>query len=242
MGEGGGELRLQPALRSGEATGRRWWGGRSRPKGGEEGRRRTRVPGLVTAGGPGIRHPDSLGEMAGGGDRRVVGTLHLLLVVAALPLAARGVSRGAAAWTQEKVRDGCCQIVPWATLAGCGDPGLGEPHRGRVGDRGRAAIPAPGSLARLGRGQESGLCVLTGVPRWPPGCHGSGVMSPASPRLRSAAGTDRRRKCVRRRPPSREVRAHRRDTAHSGPRGPRSPRCREPGCRARPHPRTPSGR
>lgn len=112
MGEGGGELRIQPALRSGEATGRRWWGGRSRPKGGEEGRRRTRVPGLVTAGGPGIRHPDSLGEMAGGGDRRVVGTLHLLLVVAALPLVIQGVSRGAADWTQEKVRGCCCQIVP----------------------------------------------------------------------------------------------------------------------------------
>lgn len=112
VGEGRGELRIQPALRSGEATGRRWWGGRSRPKGGEEGRRRTRVPGLVTAGGPGIRHPDSLGEMAGGGDRRVVGTLHLLLVVAALPLAIPGVSRGAAAWTQEKVRGCCCQFVP----------------------------------------------------------------------------------------------------------------------------------
>uniref|UniRef100_A0ABI7XDM8 Glutaminyl-peptide cyclotransferase n=2 Tax=Felinae TaxID=338152 RepID=A0ABI7XDM8_FELCA len=40
--------------------------------------------------------------MAGGGDRRAVGTLHLLLLAAALPLAARGVSRGAADWTQEK--------------------------------------------------------------------------------------------------------------------------------------------
>ncbi|XP_006910458.1 glutaminyl-peptide cyclotransferase [Pteropus alecto] len=40
--------------------------------------------------------------MAGGGDRRVVGTLHLLLVVAALPLVIQGVSRGAADWTQEK--------------------------------------------------------------------------------------------------------------------------------------------
>ncbi|XP_045303076.1 glutaminyl-peptide cyclotransferase isoform X2 [Leopardus geoffroyi] len=40
--------------------------------------------------------------MAGCGDRRAVGTLHLLLLAAALPLAARGVSRGAADWTQEK--------------------------------------------------------------------------------------------------------------------------------------------
>ncbi|XP_006181129.2 LOW QUALITY PROTEIN: glutaminyl-peptide cyclotransferase [Camelus ferus] len=40
--------------------------------------------------------------MAGGGDRRVLGTLHLLLLVTALPLAAWGISRGAAAWTQEK--------------------------------------------------------------------------------------------------------------------------------------------
>lgn len=40
--------------------------------------------------------------MAGGGDRRVLGTLHLLLLVAVLPLAAWGVSRGPAAWTEEK--------------------------------------------------------------------------------------------------------------------------------------------
>ncbi|XP_005600109.2 glutaminyl-peptide cyclotransferase [Equus asinus] len=40
--------------------------------------------------------------MAGGGDRCVVGTLHLLLLVAALPRAAWGVSPGAVAWTQEK--------------------------------------------------------------------------------------------------------------------------------------------
>ncbi|KAF5913095.1 hypothetical protein HPG69_009046 [Diceros bicornis minor] len=40
--------------------------------------------------------------MAGGGDRCVVGTLHLLLLVAALSPAALGISRGAAAWTQEK--------------------------------------------------------------------------------------------------------------------------------------------
>ncbi|XP_077912321.1 glutaminyl-peptide cyclotransferase isoform X2 [Halichoerus grypus] len=41
--------------------------------------------------------------MAGGGDRRVMDTLHLLLLVAALPLAARGVRhRGSADWIQEK--------------------------------------------------------------------------------------------------------------------------------------------
>ncbi|XP_019597699.2 glutaminyl-peptide cyclotransferase isoform X1 [Rhinolophus sinicus] len=40
--------------------------------------------------------------MAGDGDRSVVGTLHLLLLVAALPLETWGVNRGAAAWTQEK--------------------------------------------------------------------------------------------------------------------------------------------
>ncbi|XP_059516104.1 glutaminyl-peptide cyclotransferase isoform X1 [Myotis daubentonii] len=39
--------------------------------------------------------------MAGGGHRRVLGALHLLLL-AALPLATEGISRGAAAWTQEK--------------------------------------------------------------------------------------------------------------------------------------------
>ncbi|TKC44683.1 hypothetical protein EI555_001809, partial [Monodon monoceros] len=99
---GGGELQLRPAQRSGAATGRRWGGGRSRPKGGEGGRRRTRVPGLVTAGGSGNRRPESPGEMAGGGDLRVMDTLRLLLLVAALPLVSRGVSRGAADWTQEK--------------------------------------------------------------------------------------------------------------------------------------------
>ncbi|XP_033275156.1 glutaminyl-peptide cyclotransferase isoform X1 [Orcinus orca] len=40
--------------------------------------------------------------MAGGGDLRVMDTLRLLLLVAALPLVSRGVSRGAADWTQEK--------------------------------------------------------------------------------------------------------------------------------------------
>ena len=79
VGVVGGELRLWPAQSGGEATRRRWGGGRSRPKGGEGGRRRTRVPGLVTAGGSGNRHPDSPGEMAGGRNPRVVDTLHLLL-------------------------------------------------------------------------------------------------------------------------------------------------------------------
>ncbi|KAG5211615.1 hypothetical protein JEQ12_014044 [Ovis aries] len=40
--------------------------------------------------------------MAGGRDPRVVDTLHLLLLVAVLPLAVRGVRRGAVGWTQEK--------------------------------------------------------------------------------------------------------------------------------------------
>lgn len=111
VGVVGGELRLWPAQSGGEATRRRWGGGRSRPKGGEGGRRRTRVPGLVTAGGSGNRHPDSPGEMAGGRDPRVVDTLHLLLLVAVLPLAVRGVRRGAVGWTQEKVRGCCCAIV-----------------------------------------------------------------------------------------------------------------------------------
>uniref|UniRef100_A0A8C2PDV7 Glutaminyl-peptide cyclotransferase n=1 Tax=Capra hircus TaxID=9925 RepID=A0A8C2PDV7_CAPHI len=102
VGVVGGELRLWPAQSGGEATRRRWGGGRSRPKGGEGGRRRTRVPGLVTAGGSGNRHPDSPGEMAGGRNPRVVDTLHLLLLVAVLPLAVRGVRRGAVDWTQEK--------------------------------------------------------------------------------------------------------------------------------------------
>lgn len=56
----------------------------------------------MTAGGSGNPRRDSPGEMTGSGDRRFVGTLHLLLLVATLSLAAQGVSRSAAAWTQEK--------------------------------------------------------------------------------------------------------------------------------------------
>ncbi|XP_003416128.1 glutaminyl-peptide cyclotransferase isoform X1 [Loxodonta africana] len=40
--------------------------------------------------------------MAGGGDRSVMDTLHLLLLVAALPLAPGGAARSATAWTEEK--------------------------------------------------------------------------------------------------------------------------------------------
>ncbi|XP_003795729.1 glutaminyl-peptide cyclotransferase [Otolemur garnettii] len=40
--------------------------------------------------------------MAGVSDRQVVGTLHLLLLVAALPLAAREISGGVSTWTDEK--------------------------------------------------------------------------------------------------------------------------------------------
>ncbi|XP_033031898.1 glutaminyl-peptide cyclotransferase isoform X2 [Trachypithecus francoisi] len=40
--------------------------------------------------------------MAGRGDRPVVGTLHLLLLVASLPWASRGLSPSAAAWPEEK--------------------------------------------------------------------------------------------------------------------------------------------
>lgn len=54
--------------------------------------------------------------MAGGGDLRVMDTLRLLLLVAVLPLVSRGVSRGAADWTQEKVRGCCWAIVPGRLL------------------------------------------------------------------------------------------------------------------------------
>lgn len=110
-----------------EATRRRWEGGRSRPKGGEEGRRRTRVPGLVTASGPGNPLPDSLGEMAGGRHRRVVGTLHLLLLVAALPWASRGVSPSASAWPEEKVRGCFCVVVLERLWSDAGTPGRVSP-------------------------------------------------------------------------------------------------------------------
>ncbi|XP_013372993.1 PREDICTED: glutaminyl-peptide cyclotransferase isoform X2 [Chinchilla lanigera] len=66
-------------------------------QGWRRGKARTRAPGLVTAGAPGAgAHTARLAEMAGGGDLRVAGTLHLLLLLAA------GLSRGAASWTEEK--------------------------------------------------------------------------------------------------------------------------------------------
>lgn len=90
---------------------RRWGGGHSQLKGGEGGRRLRRAPGLVTAGGLGNPRPHTLTEMAGGDGWRVVGTLHLLLLLAAvLSLTAGSGSPGTAAWTQEKVRAvaACC--------------------------------------------------------------------------------------------------------------------------------------
>ncbi|KAK2092346.1 hypothetical protein P7K49_028874 [Saguinus oedipus] len=136
-----------------EAIRRRWEGGRSRPKGGEEGRRRTRVPGLVTASGSGNPRPDSLGEMAGSGDRRVVGTFHLLLLVAALSLAPRGVSPSAAAWPEEKVR-GCFFVVVLERLrSGAGTPASLPRQRGRWG---RAAVPSPGTRAPPGARRSRG--------------------------------------------------------------------------------------
>ncbi|XP_012868971.1 PREDICTED: glutaminyl-peptide cyclotransferase [Dipodomys ordii] len=99
---GGGGCGLCPAGRW-----RRGGGGRSPPKGGEGSRRQARVPGLVTAAGPGNRRPQDLAEMAGGGDRRVVGTVHLLLLLllrlllAAAPAAA-AQSQDRDSWMEAK--------------------------------------------------------------------------------------------------------------------------------------------
>lgn len=168
VGVGRGELRLQPAQRSGEATGRRWGGGRSPPQGGEVGRRRTRAPRLVTvtvtAGGAGTEGADSLGEMAGDGRRRVLGALHLLLL-AALPLATEGISRGAAGWTQEKVRDCCCAMVPGRLLPGAGTWGRASPPRQRGRRGGAERRSRPQQPCRFGLPGERGLCVLARGPR-----------------------------------------------------------------------------
>lgn len=57
----------------------------------------------MTAGGPGNPRPHTLAEMAGGEDRRVVGTRHLLLLATILSLTAGILSPvSAVAWTQEK--------------------------------------------------------------------------------------------------------------------------------------------
>lgn len=170
-GVGGGELRPWPAQRSGEGTRRRWGGGRSRPKGGEGGRRRTRVPGLVTAGGRGSPRPDSLGDGRRWGP---AGHGH------PPPAAAGGRSAPGGPWGQIPrlggLDPGEGERLPlhdctWAAGAPCRHPGPGDPTLAGW-EAGRAAGVRSGSGARKGHPEESGLCVLVGVPHWPRGCFG----------------------------------------------------------------------
>lgn len=170
-GMGGGELRPPPAQRGGEGTGRRWGGGRSRPKGGEGGRRRTRVPGLVTAGGQGSRRPDSLGD----GRRRGPACQGHPPPAATGGRAASG-GPGGQIPRLRGLDPGKGERLPlrdctWAAGAARGDPGPGDPTLAGW-EAGRAAVAGPGSRARKGHPEESGLCVLVGVPHWPRGCSG----------------------------------------------------------------------
>lgn len=168
----------------------------------------------VTAGGAGTEGADSLGEMAGDGRRRVLGALHLLLL-AALPLATEGISRGAAGWTQEKVRDCCCAMVPGRLLPGAGTWGRASPPRQR-GRRGGAAVPAPAAVPlRAPRGAGAlrprrGASLASGTPRELDEVTGL-------PSAGSDAAADRRRKCVWPVAARREVGAHGRAASHSGP-------------------------
>ncbi|VTJ73797.1 Hypothetical predicted protein [Marmota monax] len=116
--------------------------------------------------------------MAGGSDRRVVGTLHLLLLLLApLPLAARAYSRAPIAWTQEKAK--------W--------------------EAGQSCVPGSGAGAPTQRPRGVGNASSPGCFSWPRGCLadvggggvGAWVMSLASPRLRSNGRADRHRElCI----------------------------------------------
>lgn len=197
---GGGELRLRPAQRSGEAAGRRWGGGRSRPKGGEGGRRRTRVPGLVTAGGPGSRRLDSLGD----GRRRGPARRGHPPPAAAGGCPAPGCPGGQPRRRRLDPGEGerlplrDCTWAARAARAGTGDRATTLSQGGWGGRRNRRPRPrqpcpqrAPGGIGALrprrGASLASGLLWRS---------LGSWVMSPASPQLRSDAGSDRHRKCV----------------------------------------------
>jgi hypothetical protein len=117
----------------------------------------------VTAGRPGNRRPHSLAEMAGGGDRLVMGTLHLLLLLtAALSPAAGSVSRGASAWTEDKVRGCLCVSYP---VRGPRTP----PAPPRQAGAGQGCVPCPGIRVPTQRPGDSALNVLAWVLRPPPG-------------------------------------------------------------------------
>lgn len=158
---------------------RRRLGGRPSQSRGGEGRREkagrpARVPGLVTAGGPGNPRPHTLAEMAGGEDRRVVGTLHLLLLLATvLSLTAGNLSLVSAAWTREKVRGRCC--FPY--LSGCWRvPGPGtpppppSPGLAGGGARIRDAVPLPRHQVLPNSWETSAVSPKSGRQGWSPGC------------------------------------------------------------------------
>lgn len=204
-------------LRSGrpqEATGRQTLSiqGWRREKAG----RPARVPGLVTADGPGNPRPHTLAEMAGGEDRRVVGTLHLLLATV-LSLIAGNLSQVSAAWTQEKVRGGCCVLY----LSDCWSvprPGTWPPSPGLAGGGSGMLSPCPGTKSSLSSWEANALSPKSGRQGWSRGCAGvawglgdvTGLLW-----LRSDGDADRLRKCVSL---AVEEQGHRGATAQSRPR------------------------
>lgn len=126
-----------------------------------------RVPGLVTAGGPGTRRP----ELRRDGRRRGPARRgHPPPAAAGRPAPGNPGNQSRRPSLDPGEGEGLLlRDCTWEALDGLGDLGSGEPH--------------PGIGTCLGRPEESGLCVVARVPRWPRGRHGSWVMSPASPRL-----------------------------------------------------------
>lgn len=161
VGVVGGELRLWPAQSGGRRPGDDGEAGAVDPRVEKRGRRRTRVPGLVAAGGSGNRHPDSRRWRAAG---------------------------TRASWTPSTC---CCwwPSYPWQSGGPSGrgrlDPGEGEGLLllpdciWAAPSACRDSVPRPPTWAGSGSGQsrgppalrpeELGLCVLARVPRWPPG-------------------------------------------------------------------------
>lgn len=176
----GGELRLWPARRVAGGDPETMGGGRSRLKGGEGEGEGTRVPGLVTAGGSGNRHPGLGPEMAGGRDPRVVYP-HLLLPDG-IPGSPGGPS-GAGDPGPRRGEGALLRDCIWAARARAGLSPATPTWAGSSGQSRDHPSPAPRGWTRIAR-----RCLAGRRKRlW--SCLGSWVMSPGSARLRSDAGT-----------------------------------------------------
>lgn len=170
---GRGALLVRASAAQREATGGDWEA-RQSTQGWRRGKagRPARVPGLVTAGGPGNPRPHTLAEMAGGEDRRVVGTRHLLLLATILSLTAGILSPvSAVAWTQEKVR-GCCCVLYLSGFWRVPEPGTRPPSPGLAGGGLGMLSPCPGTKSSLSSWEARALSPKSGRQGWSRGCTG----------------------------------------------------------------------